>query len=338
MSRSNRMRLLAAVVLVGTVAACASRAGACCGWRYWCAYPAPCWSGGGFCAPCYPVRCTSYCGVGCWSSCCYRWPSCCCYDVVCCDRLQPSEPAVAPGDIPPSEGPIPVPIEPPEVMGPDAQPPLPRPEAQPPLPRPEAQPPLPRPEAQPPLPGPEAGLPLTQPETAPAEPPAPTEAEVRPETFPLEPAPGLELPRPEANELQVPSRLPDEPAMPPRPEEPPAPAGALPEPAPAAPPASGPSAGILPRSEGTQGLIAVSVPAEARVFINGLETKSRGSYREYVSYGLKPGLRYKYEIRVEIARRGGPLQSTRTLYLTAGDRKRVAFRLEAEPEEAIAAL
>jgi uncharacterized protein (TIGR03000 family) len=320
MSRSNRMRLLAAAVLVGTVAACASQAGAWCGWRYCCAYRAPCWSGGGFCAPCYPVRCTSYCWVGCWSSCCSQWPSCCCYEVSCSDRVEPGEPAVEPAGTPPSAGPIPVPIEPPEIMGP------------------EAQPPMPPPEAGLPLPGPEAGLPLTQPETEPAELPARTEAEVRPEAFPVEPAPALELPRPQANELRVPSRLPDEPAMPPRPEQPPGPAGTLPEPAPAAPPVSSPSAGVVPRSEGTQGLIAVWVPAEARVFINGLETKSRGSYREYVSYGLKPGLTYKYEIRAEIARRGGPVQNTRTVYLTAGDRKRVAFRLEAEPEEAIAAL
>jgi uncharacterized protein (TIGR03000 family) len=74
------------------------------------------------------------------------------------------------------------------------------------------------------------------------------------------------------------------------------------------------------------------------VFINGLETKSRGRYREYVSYGLKPGFTYKYEIRAEITRQGRLVENTGTVYLTAGARKRVAFRLEAEPDEAIAAL
>jgi uncharacterized protein (TIGR03000 family) len=332
MSRSNRMRLLTAVVLVGTVAACASQAGAWCGWRYCGAYCSPCWMGGQGCAPCYPVRCTSYCSVGCWSSCCSQWPSCCGYEVSCCDCVEPSEPAIEPTGVPPSAGPIPALIEPPNIMDPEATPPL---------PQPEAGLPLPEPEAGLPLPEPEAGLPRTQPETEPAGEPARTEAEVRPEAFLVEPAPALELPRPEANELRVPSRLPDEPPMPPRLEEAPGPAGTLPAPAPAAPaapPVSSPSAGVVPDLEGTRGLIAIRVPAEARVFINGLETKSRGGYREYVSYGLKPGLTYKYEIRAEIARRGRPVQNTRTVYLRAGSRKRVAFRLEAEPDEAIAAL
>jgi uncharacterized protein (TIGR03000 family) len=126
--------------------------------------------------------------------------------------------------------------------------------------------------------------------------------------------------------------------MPPEPEAPVAPAGTSPAPAAPVPPERSPTAGIIPDSEGTRGLIGVSVPAEARVFINGLETKSRGSYREYVSYGLKSGFTYKYEIRAEIARQGRLVEDTRTVYLTAGARKQVAFHLEAEPEEAIAAL
>ena len=169
------------------------------------------------------------------------------------------------------------------------------------------------------------------------------EAEVKPEAFLPEPEPAPALPRPEANELRVPGLLPDQPAVPPQADEPadvlpvPAPATA-PVPAPAAAPVPGPSAGVVPDSEGTRGLISVWVPAEARVFINGLETKSGGRYRAYASYGLKPGLTYKYEIRAEIARQGRPIENTRTVYLTAGTRERVAFRLEAEPEEAIAAL
>ncbi len=170
---------------------------------------------------------------------------------------------------------------------------------------------------------------------SPEEPPR-IEAEIGPDTFPLGGELAPELPRPEANDLPVPSLLPDEPAMPSQPEEPGGPAGAPPAPAPPAPVEPGPSARL--KSEGTQGLIAVRVPEEARVFINGLETKSRGRYREYVSYGLKPGFTYKYEIRAEITRRGRLVENTRTVYLTAGARKQVAFRLEAEPEEAIAAL
>lgn len=152
------------------------------------------------------------------------------------------------------------------------------------------------------------------------------------------PEPPRELPRPEASDLPVPSILQDQPPVAPRPEEPAPPADAPPVPEAPVPPERPPSKVMIPDSAGTRGLIAVRVPAQARVFINGLETKSRGPYREYVSFGLKPGLTYKYEIRAEITRQGRLVNSTRTVYLTAGARKLVALPLEAEPEEAVAAL
>jgi len=74
------------------------------------------------------------------------------------------------------------------------------------------------------------------------------------------------------------------------------------------------------------------------VLINGFETKSTGEHREYVSYGLKPGFTYKYEIRARIARDGRLVEDSRTIRLTAGARKAVAFRFAPEPEEVIATL
>ena len=49
-------------------------------------------------------------------------------------------------------------------------------------------------------------------------------------------------------------------------------------------------------------LLTVWVPEEAKVTINGRLTKSTGSRRQFVSYGLKPGLSYKYEVKAEIVR------------------------------------
>jgi uncharacterized protein (TIGR03000 family) len=95
--------------------------------------------------------------------------------------------------------------------------------------------------------------------------------------------------------------------------------------------------GIAP-AQGNSGLLAIRVPADAKVVINGLETESTGSQREYVSYGLKPGLVYRYEIRAWIVRNGQVLEDARTVYLTAGARMAVALHSAARPEEAIATL
>ncbi len=98
-------------------------------------------------------------------------------------------------------------------------------------------------------------------------------------------------------------------------------------------PTPGPTA-IRTRQDG--GLLSIRVPADARVIINGLPTKSTGSRREYVSYGLKPGLRYKYEIRAQVVRGGRLVEDTRTVYLTAGARQEIAFDFQSRPEQEIA--
>jgi len=108
-------------------------------------------------------------------------------------------------------------------------------------------------------------------------------------------------------------------------------------PVPEPPEATSPTTGVAPpRNDG--GRIDIFVPAEARVVINGLETKSTGQHREYVSYGLKAGLTYKYEIRAQIVRQGKRIEDTRTVYLRAGALERVAFSFEPKPGEAIASL
>jgi uncharacterized protein (TIGR03000 family) len=135
----------------------------------------------------------------------------------------------------------------------------------------------------------------------------------------LDTAPGLTEP---------PSIIPEQGGMPGEAEAPPAPA----KPTPAEP-----QAGVAPAAKQTSGVIGVWVPADARVIINGLETRSTGRHREYVSYGFKPGAVYKYEVRAQIARDGRLIESTRTVYLTAGAHQRVAFHFDAKPEEAIAA-
>ncbi len=84
------------------------------------------------------------------------------------------------------------------------------------------------------------------------------------------------------------------------------------------------------------GQLTIWVPAKAKVFINGYETKTDGTRRRYVSNGLTQGLTYKYEVRAEIPRDGKRLVETKTVYLTAGDNEGLAFGFYQEPAANIA--
>jgi uncharacterized protein (TIGR03000 family) len=85
------------------------------------------------------------------------------------------------------------------------------------------------------------------------------------------------------------------------------------------------------------GVLTVWVPYEAKVTINGRETKSTGSRRQFVSYGLKAGLSYKYVIKAEIVRNGQIVEDTRTVNMTAGEITAVAFGFNATSPEQVAA-
>ena len=133
--------------------------------------------------------------------------------------------------------------------------------------------------------------------------------------------------------------MPTEPApLTPSPGEPTPPAPGL-TPVPAPPKTTGTSAE-------QSGILTVWVPYDAKVTVNGLETRSVGSRRQFVSYGLKPGLSYKYVVcaQAEVVREGenGKKEkkletSTQEVMLTAGAIKAVAFGFNASPEEQLAA-
>ena len=83
--------------------------------------------------------------------------------------------------------------------------------------------------------------------------------------------------------------------------------------------------------------MTIWVPAEAKVTINGRSTRSTGTKRQFVSYGLQPGFSYKYEIRAQIVRDGQLVEDSRTISLTAGQRGAVAFGFNARTGEGLAA-
>jgi uncharacterized protein (TIGR03000 family) len=75
----------------------------------------------------------------------------------------------------------------------------------------------------------------------------------------------------------------------------------------------------------TSGVVTVWLPYDAKVTVNGLATRSVGSHRQFVSYGLKPGFSYKYEIHAEAVSNGKIVEDNRTVTLTAGETVSVAF-------------
>ena len=85
------------------------------------------------------------------------------------------------------------------------------------------------------------------------------------------------------------------------------------------------------------GTLTIWVPYNAKVIINGYETKTTGSKRRYVSTGLKPGLTYKYEITAQLARNGKLAEETKTVYLQAGATEGVAFGFNRKPINELAA-
>jgi uncharacterized protein (TIGR03000 family) len=118
----------------------------------------------------------------------------------------------------------------------------------------------------------------------------------------------------------------------PTPPAPPAPADSA-APSPADPVAPGGSANSAEQS----GILTVWVPHDAKVTVNGLDTRSKGSRRQFVSFGLQPGLSYKYVVKAQVVRNGQTQEDTRTVVLTAGQTSSVAFGFNISVEQVASA-
>ncbi|MBP3693379.1 MAG: TIGR03000 domain-containing protein [Thermoguttaceae bacterium] len=74
------------------------------------------------------------------------------------------------------------------------------------------------------------------------------------------------------------------------------------------------------------GILTISVPHDAVVYVNDNQTAATGSTRSFVSYGLEAGNAYDYVIRAEVTVNGQKLVETKVVTLKAGDRSNVAFQ------------
>jgi uncharacterized protein (TIGR03000 family) len=71
------------------------------------------------------------------------------------------------------------------------------------------------------------------------------------------------------------------------------------------------------------------VPADARIFVNGTETSSKGSLRRFLSRGLVAGKSYEFVVRMAVDRDGRTEEATKVVTLVAGERSKVSFEAAA---------
>lgn len=73
------------------------------------------------------------------------------------------------------------------------------------------------------------------------------------------------------------------------------------------------------------GSLQVSLPEQAKLFVNGQETTSTGTSRQFVSKGLKSGYRYPYTVKAVMDVNGREVVRTKTVEMRAGDTLDLAF-------------
>ena len=83
----------------------------------------------------------------------------------------------------------------------------------------------------------------------------------------------------------------------------------------------------IPRA-GSNGVLTVNVPSDARVYINGKATTTAGTKRSYVSRRLKSGKVYTYQVKVVVDRDGQEVVKHKTVKLTTGIEEMVAFNFD----------
>jgi uncharacterized protein (TIGR03000 family) len=115
------------------------------------------------------------------------------------------------------------------------------------------------------------------------------------------------------------------------------PAGTVPPAGGAVPPAAVPPAAVPPAGTPTSndGLLAVSVPEDAKIYVNGQPTTSTGGQRQYVSRNLKDGFNYSYEVRAEVVRDGKTVEQLKKVNVRAGETASLAFDFPADAETSL---
>jgi len=84
-------------------------------------------------------------------------------------------------------------------------------------------------------------------------------------------------------------------------------------------------------------MLNVSVPSDAKVFVNGAATTSTGNDRQFVSRGLNAGNKYAYEVRAEYEQDGKTVTQTKSVTLGPGEFANLAFNANGNESAPVAA-
>jgi uncharacterized protein (TIGR03000 family) len=87
----------------------------------------------------------------------------------------------------------------------------------------------------------------------------------------------------------------------------------------------------------TETVLSLNVPADALVYVNGKQTKSKGEKRTFVARKLIPGKVYTFEVKAVVNRDGEEVARSEYVSVTGGYRKALAFNFNA-PQSAITTL
>ena len=75
--------------------------------------------------------------------------------------------------------------------------------------------------------------------------------------------------------------------------------------------------------------IVVSLPADAKLIVDGAVTMATSAERVFTSPTLNPGVVYNYTMQVEFVKNGQTMTETKTVEVRAGAETRVTFAAEA---------
>ena len=76
---------------------------------------------------------------------------------------------------------------------------------------------------------------------------------------------------------------------------------------------------------GNKALVVVSLPAEAKLFLNNQPTRSQGTVRNFLTPPLEPGATFTYVLRAELVHGGQVRVQTQEITFQAGRQANVTF-------------
>ena len=77
--------------------------------------------------------------------------------------------------------------------------------------------------------------------------------------------------------------------------------------------------------------LEVTIPEGARLVVNGKQTTSTGTHRQFISRGLESGKTYTYRMQAEVKVDGSVLTETKVTQLRAGSTTSVPFEFDSQP-------